>query len=468
MTKQRQVDRAELAQAELGGADLGDVRLTRRLQHVAGLLAKKPGESLPDALGSEAELEATYRLLGNDRVSPQAILAPHVELTRQRCDDASRPLAIFDSTEVRFGGERKGLGRLTHEKGRGVFVHVGLMLEPQTREPLGVIHHETWARQGPKKNRKDARGKADSEALRWDRGVEAVFEQLPGAICVMDREADIFPLIAGMRQRSQDFVIRASHDRATIEGPLWDLVDGAVLVTTREIDLDERRARTRKSEQKLHPARISHRATLHIHTRRVTILAPGSNRNPTSRENADRIELNFVHVTEYNVPSGSAPIEWKLLTSLPVKTAAEVDDVVDSYRARWVIEELFKSLKSCCSLEERQLESVHSVSNAIAIYLPIAWIILRLRHLSRDYPDRPASGLISPFMLSCLRLFLAKIGRKPLPAEPTSKELTWAIAGLGGHITNNGEPGLLVLNRGLAKLLLATDVAAMVKTAWDM
>src|SRR5665647_609307 len=240
MTKQQQVDRAELAQAELGEADLGDPRLTRRLHRVAGLLAKKPGESFPDALGGEAELEALYRLLGNERVTPHAILAPHVERTSQRCDDVGRPLAIFDSTEVRFGGERKGLGRLTHEKGRGVFVHVGLMLEPHTREPLGIIHHETWARQGPKKNRKDARGKADSEALRWDRGVEAVFEQLPGAICVMDREADIFPLIARMVQRSQDFVIRVSHDRATSEGLLFALIDDAVLVTTREVELDVR------------------------------------------------------------------------------------------------------------------------------------------------------------------------------------------------------------------------------------
>ena len=65
MTKQ-QVDRAELAQAELGAVDLGDARLTKRLHRVAGLLAKKPGESFPDALGGAAELEGLYRLLGND------------------------------------------------------------------------------------------------------------------------------------------------------------------------------------------------------------------------------------------------------------------------------------------------------------------------------------------------------------------------------------------------------------------
>lgn len=166
-----------------------------------------------------------------------------------------------------------------------------------------------------------------------------------------------------------------------------------------------------------------------------------------------------MHIIEPHPPKGEEPIEWKLLTSLPIDTEAELDFIVDTYRARWVIEEFFKALKSGCAIEKRQLESVRSVTNALAISLPIAWLLLRLRNLSRDEPDRPATGLLPPPMLACLRVLYEKRRHKTLPKTPSCKQLAWAIAGLGGHITNNGEPGLLVLGRGLSDLLFATDVA---------
>ena len=175
--------------------------------------------------------------------------------------------------------------------------------------------------------------------------------------------------------------------------------------------------------------------------------------------------MNLVHVIERNPPEGDEPVEWVLLTSLPIHSKRNVDFIVDCYRARWVIEEFFKALKTGCSLEKRQLETVHSVANLIAVSLPIAWLLLRLRHLSRDEPERPAGTLLSPLMLECLRILLAENKRKPLSARPTCRELTWGIAGLGGHITNNGEPGLIVLGRGLAQLLAAAAVVAAMKAA---
>lgn len=42
---------------------------------------------------------------------------------------------------------------------------------------------------------------------------------------------------------------------------------------------------------------------------------------------------------------------------------------------------------------------------------------------------------------------------RKLPPKPTVHEALWAIAGLGGHMKTNGEPGWLVLHRGTTKLL---------------
>jgi hypothetical protein len=166
-----------------------------------------------------------------------------------------------------------------------------------------------------------------------------------------------------------------------------------------------------------------------------------------------------VHVIERDPPAGEKPMQWMLLTNLAVTTAQEIHFVVDSYCARWVIEEFFKALKSGCAIEKRQLESVATVTNMLAISLPIAWLLLRLRNLSRNEPDRAGASMLPPLMLTCLRVLSLKQRRYTLPENPTCKELAWAIAGLGGHIKNNGEPGFAVLGRGMDSLLIATELA---------
>ena len=40
-----------------------------------------------------------------------------------------------------------------------------------------------------------------------------------------------------------------------------------------------------------------------------------------------------------------------------------------------------------------------------------------------------------------------------LPQRPTTRDALRAVARLGGHLRQNGEPGWLVLGRGMQKLL---------------
>jgi hypothetical protein len=453
MSTGEQIDRAASLEVEFEGANLGDARLSERLGKIARALAKRPDESFPNAVGSDAALEATYRFLGNERVSPGAILRPHLRRTYERCRQQNRVLAVFDTTELRFGGERKELGYLSHQNGRGLFAHVGLAISADGRkEPLGVLHLETVTRTHKKKLRPSPA--QDSERLRWDRGAEAVYKELPEAICVMDREADVFALVLALAARGQQFVIRAIQNRNTDDGLLWEALEETQLASTRVVAVTERRARKRKSESKRHPARSSHSATLELRARDVVLHSP----KRRASDPFTSLTLHLVHVIERDPPAGDEAIEWILLTNLSIASARDVEFIVDAYCARWVIEEFFKSLKSGCAFEKRQLESVATVSNALAVMLPIAWLLLRLRNLSRDEPDRPSSSLISPLMLHCLRVLHQKRRGRALPEELTCKQLVWAIAGLGGHITNNGEPGVLVLGRGLEELLKATEI----------
>jgi len=77
--------------------------------------------------------------------------------------------------------------------------------------------------------------------------------------------------------------------------------------------------------------------------------------------------VNVVYVWEVNAPPGEDPVEWRLITSEPIDTLAQVLRVVDIYRTRWLIEEFFKALKTGCAYEKRQLESLQTLLVALAL-----------------------------------------------------------------------------------------------------
>jgi len=114
-----------------------------------------------------------------------------------------------------------------------------------------------------------------------------------------------------------------------------------------------------------------------------------------------------------------------------------------------VIEEFFKALKTGCAFEKRQLESLPALLNALAVFAPLACELLLLRSLSRAKAPIAASRVLSRTKL----LVLQRHKHTRLRPDASVRDAMLAIARLGGHITNNGEPGWIVLGRGYEKLL---------------
>src|SRR5689334_18981181 len=120
--------RIPAASEEFAGADLSDARLTRRLMRIADAAAASPSAGFPTMVQSDSELEGVYRFLGNSRVAPRSILAPHVAATRARAGDAP-VIVAHDTTDLGFGGltRRDGLGLVgTANTRQGFFAHFAL------------------------------------------------------------------------------------------------------------------------------------------------------------------------------------------------------------------------------------------------------------------------------------------------------------------------------------------------------
>ncbi len=167
---------------------------------------------------------------------------------------------------------------------------------------------------------------------------------------------------------------------------------------------------------------------------------------------AKTLSVNVVEVFEPAPPEGEEAIAWRLMTTEPIATPEDRARVVDFYRARWRIEEFFKALKTGCAYEKRQLESEHSLLNALAILVPVAWRLLLLRHLARNMPEEKASAVFSEDQLNLLRLLSKRV---KLTADPTLQEVLLAVAGLGGHLKNNGPPGWQTIGRGYDDFAMA-------------
>jgi hypothetical protein len=296
--------------------------------------------------------------------------------------------------------------------------------------------------------------------------VDEVQKRLDGrarAVHVMDREADSYALLAFMEMRGARFVVRMAQDRVLEQeaGPrtVKDALVGAETIVEREVPISARRASPLPSCRKHHPARMGRLAKLSFSAIKVTLPRPESSRScpvPT-------LNINLVHVRELDTAGDEEPVEWRLWTNLPIDSPEQLCAIVDAYRARWMIEEFFKALKSGCAFEKRQLESREALLNTLAVLAPIAWRLLLLRSLSRNDTDTPATMALTVFQLACLRGALKKLHSLTLPDTPTMREAMLGVARLGGHIRNNGDPGWIVLGRGFDKLLTIELGASLVE-----
>jgi len=128
--------------SEYRGSVLGDRRRSERLERIAVGLARNPGLSFPEAMGSEGQLDGLYRFLNNDAVTFEAVHAPHAEQTRLRCEAHDRVLVLHDTTEFSFTRENTQAIGLTHKVAKG---HKDKRGRQRMHTVCGILMHSSLA-----------------------------------------------------------------------------------------------------------------------------------------------------------------------------------------------------------------------------------------------------------------------------------------------------------------------------------
>ncbi len=131
-----------------------------------------------------------------------------------------------------------------------------------------------------------------------------------------------------------------------------------------------------------------------------------------------------VWVHEPNPPAGAEPIDWMLLTDLPLTTAEQAWEKVQWYCRRWGIEEWHRALKNGCGVEQREFKTAEHLQRVLAFDLIVAWRVLACVKLGRALPQLSATVLYSPEELEVLQAAVKKTSaHKGLPVLPWAKQI---------------------------------------------
>ena len=414
----------------------GDKRLARRgaivfnrIVSTGSLVQRRVGKTRSGELGMA-------RFLESPAVTKEEIVETVGERTARSCL-GRRVVVAQDTTEVNFAGREAGrwaLGPGGDGKSAGFLIHAAVVVEVASAAVLGLADATIWKRSGKVKVARQGRALAEKELHRWLTTTRIVADLLKDAeqvIVVGDRENDIYSVMA-RRPTQTELIVRAARDRVLEDGrKLFEEAAQWRVLKTTDVALEARR-----------PGEKKRTATLHVRAGVVRL------RRPQTADAGDPawLELTLVEAREVAAPKGVTPVHWRLLSSLPASTAAQADEIVQFYRLRWRIEQVFRALKSDgLKLPEVQMQNGTKLLKLAALGLAAAVRILQLVD-ARDGSKRPALDVADePMIEAALAIgptLEGQTGRQHNPHPPRSLGwLAWIVARMGGWNCYYKPPG---------------------------
>jgi hypothetical protein len=451
-------------------AKLGDKRLNARLGQVLSQLAARPTASIPAACGGRAEMVAAYRFCENANTSFDNVLQPHIDATRKRM--AAQPVVVLaqDTSEIdvtRPEQQVAGAGPLDGDSRRGALLHLMHAFTPDGT-PLGTVSAAAWVREEEpvcaslSRAERAAAPIEEKESYRWVVTLRQAAEEArhcPATqlINVADSEADIYEvLVEGTREpKAIDWIIRACQDRALLcengKNSGETLVRETVLqqpaMFEETIQVRGRKAKVACDTRGRRQPRQSRETDVVVRAMRVTLRPPWR-----SDRKLPPVTVNVVLVSEVNPPSDDVPIEWLLLSSMPIDTEEQVRQIIQYYCVRWMIEIFFRVLKSGCRVEERLFEQMDRLLTCMAVYVIVAWRTLYVCRLGRSCPEMDCEVVFEPAEWKSTWKVVYR--EDPPPHPPALGVFVRLVAQLGGYVSRKraAPPGPQTIWIGLQRV----------------
>jgi hypothetical protein len=377
-------------------------------------------------------------------VSHAGIVAGQREATLERMKAEDVVLLLQDTSSFDFSHHpgTSGSGPLENERCQGIMVHSTLAVN-QHGLPLGVLEQQVWVRQDEETRKAQRRWNTpfeEKESYKWVKGLPSRGKTRPDAtwVTVCDREGHIYECLAEVLSHGLDLVVRAVQGHSTtVEGQeLFESVRALPVRHQMTVTLKRR------------PDREAREAQVELRFAPIRLQRPAK-----AKTDRDTMTPTVIDVLEPNPPEGESALHWLLLTSLPVQTWQQAEQIVRWYAYRWLIERFHYVLKSGCQLEERQLRTEPRLERLLAVFSLVAWKLLWMTYQSRQNPEASCTLVFQTLEWQALWAFIHRSQRLP-STPPTVRQVQRWIAQLGGFLgrRGDGEPGVKVLGRGWIRL----------------
>lgn len=392
------------------------------------------------------------RFLRNEAVSLEEMAAHAARLTSDRCQGQD-VLVIQDTTVIRSKG------------GGGDYLHALLALDAKDGAVLGLVGAQFLQRQEGRKALRVTLPVEEKESFRWLQGADQAASVCAGArtiTVVSDREGDIYEAFA-LRPDGAELLVRAAQDRRLGEGEarLFAALDALPEAGRSDLDLPAQ------------PGRKARTAQLVMRFGVLALARPGRG---LGKGLPEAVELQCIDVREASPPAGQSGVHWRLLTTHRVDDLAKAWAIVELYRKRWAIEQLFRILKTQgFDIEGLRIDDAEPRDKLIMATLIAAIAIQQMVH-ARDSgpgPLRPCTDTFQPEDLPILEAFCTKLEGKTERQKNSHPKgslayAAWVCARLGGWTGYYGKPGPIVILQGWLEIQAAKRTLAILGSQHDV
>lgn len=416
------------------------------------------------------------RFMNNEKVDTEVILKEIQEKTNVYCA-GKHVLCITDTSEYNYHSHKgklakDTLGKISDNRSLGIFVHPSLIVDAADLMPIGYSDINIWTRPADlaKKQERNYTKQPieEKESNKWKQSLKASKQCLTQAQTITqiaDREGDIYELFAANQlidskvetnaQTKVETLCRVRCNRVLIDQDvkLYAHLDAQPVMGNTIIEV--------KANHKI--GRAKHEAAFDIKYAEVHIKRP-ANKN---KQLPKSIKLNCIEAKEKQdtIKDGQPAVHWRLLTSHPVNNIDEALQIIEWYKARWAVEELFAITKSRgLKVEDSQFETFEALKKVMLFTFIAALKILQLTK-GRKNSNQPASIIFSEIEVGLIEVLIKKYEGKTIKQQNQYEKYTlawaaWLIGRMGGWKGYQSEspPGAKTMTRGLDKLNIMMEI----------
>jgi Transposase DNA-binding len=455
---------ATISQKEIYMGKFKDKRLDKRALRVSALLYAGRSSSIHEISPTESEQKATYRFLANAHTEEGILIDTVKERSSYLCTDKN-VLVLQDTSEINLDNHRNrlqrntGIGLTGNNKDLGFFMHTSLVLDAVDETVLGFSDLQLWHRKEDKLDKDERQYSTlpieEKESYKWIKACQESKRHLCSAASITfieDREGDIYEQFASIPDARTHLIIRSRDNRRLSDGrKLFDALSSQNMAGSYEIAIvtDLRKGIEKRT------------ASVEVRFCEVSIAKPKTLKKP---DISNKVDLYAIEVkeTNENVPQA---IKWRLLTTHPVTSYEQAVGIINQYRIRWYVEQLFRLLKKKgFAIESSELESGWAIRKLTVMALNAALRVMQLLLAYGNEQSQPIDQVFDEGEIKCMEHLNKKLQGETEKSKnknnPTNLSwATWIIARLGGwkNYDSKRPPGPIILKRGLDKFASIYD-----------